>query len=573
MNIYEDIRKSLISIATLLGVNEQDVIDKISVEPPKDELFGDVATNIAMIFAKILKKPPVDIAKIVKVELLKNQFIKEVEIAGPGFINLKLDELVWHQCCKYILESDSEYGSSNIGSFKKINIEYVSANPTGPMHIGHARGAVFGDSLANLLDFVGYDVTREYYINDAGKQVINLAKSVYIRYLNLLNIPNDGFTEDLYPGEYLKGVAEKIHSDYGDKFVNKSEPEWLSLFKNISIKYMMDLIKKDLSSINVHHDLFTSEEEIHNKGYINSIIKILDKKNLLYNGVLNAPKGKLKEDWESRPQLLFKSTKFDDDVDRPLQKSDKSWTYFAADAAYHYDKYMRDYASIINVWGADHGGYVKRVEGVIKAVSEKKINFEVKLCQLVNLSNDGKPVKMSKREGNFITMREVIDSVGADVLRFIMLTRKNDASLDFDMTKVKEESRENPVYYVQYAYARINSLFLKAKNLKIKNKDINFSLLKTSEEINLMKLMAKWPRFVEAAANAQEPHRITIFLNDLSSSFHASWSKGNEDVKLRYIVEDDLNITNARLGLAKAVQKIIGIGLKILGVKPMEKLN
>ncbi len=573
MNIYDDIRKNLISIANFLGVIDQDVIDRISVEPPKDESFGDISTNIAMLFAKILEKPSVDIAKIVKVELLKNKFIKEVEIAGPGFINLKLDESVWFQCCKYILESNIDYGSSNIGSLKKINIEYVSANPTGPMHIGHARGAVFGDSLANLLDFVGYDVTREYYINDAGEQVINLAKSVYIRYLNLLNISNDGFAENLYPGEYLIKVAEKIHIDHGDKFVDKPEIEWLPYFKNVSVKTMMNLIKKDLSSINVHHDIFTSEEEIHKKGYIKKIINILEKKNLLYKGVLAAPKGKLKDDWESRPQLLFKSTEFEDDVDRPLQKSDKSWTYFAADAAYHYDKFMRDYFSIINIWGADHGGYIKRVEGVIKAISDNNVNFEVKLCQLVNLSSSGKPVKMSKRSGNFITMREVIDSVGPDVLRFIMLTRKNDASLDFDMVQVKEESKENPVYYVQYAYARINSLFLKAKNLKIENKKIDFSLLNSNEEINLMKLMAKWPRFVEAAAKAQEPHRITIFLNDLASAFHASWSKGNEDSKMRYIIESDLNVTNSRLALAKAVQMLIGIGLKILGVKPLEKLN
>jgi arginyl-tRNA synthetase len=510
MNIFEDIRKIIIDVAISMGIEDKNILNKITSEPPKDETHGDIATNIALLSSKILNKNPKKIAADIIILIKKNEYIYEAKIAGPGFINLYLDKAIFYKCCRKVLCYKNKYGKSNYGNLEKVNIEYVSANPTGPMHIGHARGAVYGDSLANLLEYVGYNITREYYINDSGQQIVNLAKSVYIRYLEILNNKKEIFKDDLYPGEYLIPVAQNIINNYGDQFLNCDEIEWLDTFKKISISSMMDLIKDDLSSINIHHDVFTSEEFIKSNGFIEKVVKILNENNMIYEGVLEPPKGLKKEDWKSRAQLLFKSTAFGDDVDRPLKKSDNSWTYFAADAAYHYEKFLRNYSSIINIWGADHGGYIKRIEGIIKSLPSSTINFDVKLCQLVNLKSDGKPVKMSKRAGNFVTMKSVVDSVGADVLRFIMLTRKNDAPLDFDILKVKEQSKDNPVYYVQYANIRINSLYKKATNLGIdlnKNIDnINFDFLNNTFEFNLIKIISKWPLHVEAGAKANEPH-------------------------------------------------------------------
>jgi arginyl-tRNA synthetase len=577
MNIFEEIRKIIINVAISIGVEDINLLSKITAEPPKDESYGDISTNIALLSSKFLKKNPKEIAIDVVVLIKKNKFINEAKIAGPGFINLYLDKAIFYQCCKNVLTHKYEYGKSNYGKSEKVNIEYVSANPTGPMHIGHARGAVFGDSLANLLEYVGYDITREYYINDSGQQIINLAKSVYLRYLELLNNKKIVFTDDMYPGEYLIPVAQDIINKFGEKFIEAEENEWLETFKKISINSMMNLIREDLLSINVSHDVFTSENFLKSNGYIEKVVNILDKNNMIYEGVLDPPKGLKKIDWESRPQLLFKSTSYGDDLDRPLKKADNSWTYFAADAAYHYEKYLRKFSSMINVWGADHGGYVKRIEGIIKSFSQSNVKFDVKLCQLVNLSNDGKPVKMSKRAGNFITMKSVVNSVGADVLRFIMLTRKNDAPLDFDMLKVKEQSKDNPVYYVQYANIRINSLYKKATNLGIdlnNNTDnIDFNLLSKPSELSLIKIISKWPRQVEAAAISNEPHRITFYLNDLASAFHYSWSLGNTTPDLRYIIEDDLKLTQARLSLAKIVKIILFSGLSIIGVKSVEALS
>ena len=577
MNIFEDIREVIVNVAISIGVEDINLLSKITAEPPKDESYGDISTNIALLSSKFLKKNPKEIAIDVVVLIKKNKFINEAKIAGPGFINLYLDKAIFYQCCKNVLTHKYEYGKSNYGKSEKVNIEYVSANPTGPMHIGHARGAVFGDSLANLLEYVGYDITREYYINDSGQQIINLAKSVYLRYLELLNNKKIVFTDDMYPGEYLIPVAQDIINKFGEKFIEAEENEWLETFKKISINSMMNLIREDLLSINVSHDVFTSENFLKSNGYIEKVVNILDKNNMIYEGVLDPPKGLKKIDWESRPQLLFKSTSYGDDLDRPLKKADNSWTYFAADAAYHYEKYLRKFSSMINVWGADHGGYVKRIEGIIKSFSQSNVKFDVKLCQLVNLSNDGKPVKMSKRAGNFITMKSVVNSVGADVLRFIMLTRKNDAPLDFDMLKVKEQSKDNPVYYVQYANIRINSLYKKATNLGIdlnNNTDnIDFNLLSKPSELSLIKIISKWPRQVEAAAISNEPHRITFYLNDLASAFHYSWSLGNTTPDLRYIIEDDLKLTQARLSLAKIVKIILFSGLSIIGVKSVEALS
>ncbi len=577
MNIFEDIRKIIIDVAISMGIEDKNILNKITSEPPKDETHGDIATNIALLSSKILNKNPKEIAADIIILIKKNEYIYEAKIAGPGFINLYLDKAIFYECCRKVLCYKNKYGKSNYGNLEKVNIEYVSANPTGPMHIGHARGAVFGDSLANLLEYVGYNITREYYINDSGQQIVNLAKSVYLRYLEILNNKKEIFKDDLYPGEYLIPVAQNIINNYGDKFLNCDEIVWLDTFKKISISSMMDLIKDDLSSINIHHDVFTSEEFLKSNGFIEKVVKILNENNMIYEGVLEPPKGLKKEDWKSRPQLLFKSTAFGDDVDRPLKKSDNSWTYFAADAAYHYEKFLRNYSSIINIWGADHGGYIKRIEGIIKSFSSSTINFDVKLCQLVNLKSDGKPVKMSKRAGNFVTMKSVVDSVGADVLRFIMLTRKNDAPLDFDILKVQEQSKDNPVYYVQYANIRINSLYKKAINLGIDlNEDIDnidFELLDNTFELNLIKIVSKWPRQVEAAAKANEPHRITFYLNDLASAFHYSWSLGNTNSELRYIVEDNIKLTTARLSLAKIVKIILFSGLSIIGVKPAEDLS
>ena len=574
MNIFEDIREIIINVAISIGIKDTNILNKITAEPPKDDSNGDIATNIALLSSKFLKKNPKEIAIDIVAIIIKNKFINEAKIAGPGFINLSLDKAIFYKCCQNVLIHKYQYGKSNYGKLEKVNIEYVSANPTGPMHIGHARGAVFGDSLANLLEYVGYDITREYYINDSGQQIINLARSVYFRYLELLNKDKILFTDDMYPGEYLIPVAQIIINKYGDRFIGAEDSEWIEIFKKISIDCMMNLIKKDLLSINISHDVFTSENSLKLNGYIDKVVNILDKNNMIYEGVLEAPKGLKKEDWESRPQLLFKSTLHGDDTDRPLKKSDNSWTYFAADAAYHYEKYLRKFTSIINIWGADHGGYVKRIEGIIKSISESSIKFNVKLCQLVNLSDNGKPVKMSKRAGNFITMKSVVNSVGADVLRFIMLTRKNDAPLDFDMLKVKEQSKDNPVYYVQYANIRINSLYKKAINIGIDLnsdlKNINFSLLKEPSELSLIKIISKWPRQVELAAIANEPHRITFYLNDLASAFHYSWSLGNTKSELRYFVEGDINLTLARLSLAKVVKIILFSGLSIIGVKSVE---
>ena len=577
MNIFEDIREIIINVAISIGIKDTNILNKITAEPPKDDSHGDIATNIALLSSKFFKKNPQEIAIDIVAIIVKNKFINEAKIAGPGFINLSLDKAIFYKCCQNVLIHKYEYGKSNYGKLEKVNIEYVSANPTGPMHIGHARGAVFGDSLANLLEYVGYDITREYYINDSGQQIINLAKSVYFRYLELLNKDKILFTDDMYPGEYLIPVAQIIINKHGEKFIGAEENEWIEIFKKISIDCMMNLIKEDLLSINISHDVFTSENSIKSNGYIDKVVNILDNNNMIYEGVLEAPKGLKKEDWESRPQLLFKSTLHGDDLDRPLKKSDNSWTYFAADAAYHYEKYLRKFTSIINIWGADHGGYVKRIEGIIKSISESSIKFNVKLCQLVNLSDNGKPVKMSKRAGNFITMKSVVNSVAADVLRFIMLTRKNDAPLDFDMLKVKEQSKDNPVYYVQYANIRINSLYKKAINIGIDLnsdlEDINFSLLKEPSELNLIKIISKWPRQVELAAIANEPHRITFYLNDLASAFHYSWSLGNTKSELRYFVEGDINLTLARLSLAKVVKIILFSGLSIIGVKSVEDLS
>ena len=577
MNIYNDVHSIIISIANELGIKDKAIIEKITSEPPKDRKYGDISTNLALIGSKALKEKSLDLAKKITEELLNHKFISKVEIAGPGFVNLYLDDSIWHKCCIQALKDSNNYGKSKLGFNKKINIEFVSANPTGPIHIGHTRGAVFGDSLANVLKFSGYDVTKEYYVNDAGEQVANLARSVYKRYLEILEGLKFEYGADLYPGEYLIPVAKKIINKYGKKFVGKDELDWIDLFKKISTDHLIDNIKSDLAKLGIKHDNFIYEQSLLNSGLIEKIVSILRKKNLIYEGELDPPKGKLKDTWKSRKQLLFKSTQFGDDVDRPLTKSDGSWTYFATDCAYHYEKYKRKFFTIINVWGADHGGYIKRIKGIIDVLSSNKVDFQVKLCQLVNVTEDGAKVKMSKREGNFISLASVIKSVGPDVIRFIMLTRKNDASLDFDIEKVTEQSNENPVYYVQYAHARIRSLHKKAMMEGFKEinyiKEADFSLLTDSCEINMMRLVATWPRIVELAAKSYEPHRITFFLSEIASEFHHLWSLGNSKPELRYIIPGNKKLTVARLSLAESVRIVISSGLLLIGVKPLEMLK
>lgn len=551
----------------------------ITCEPPRDASHGDVATNAAMVLCKQAKMKPRDLAEKLAPKIEEIDHVVSVDVAGPGFINVKLANDFWHARLKDVLKAGTNWGDSDMGAGETINVEYVSANPTGPMHVGHGRGAVVGDALALLLSKAGYNVTKEYYINDAGAQVDVLARSAYLRYLEAhgqeIEIP-----EGLYPGDYLVGVGEKLKETYGDKWLNADEADYLEEIKTFSINAMMDLIRDDLAALGVTHDVFSSEKELVDNGGVDAAIKYLEDRGLIYTGVLEPPKGKKPEDWEPRPQLLFKASDFGDDVDRPLKKSDGSGTYFASDIAYHFDKFKRGSDQLIDVMGADHGGYVKRMKAAVKAMSDGKAELDIKLAQMVNLLENGEPVKMSKRAGTFITLREVIDKVGKDVVRFIMLTRKNDAQLEFDFTKVTEQSKDNPVFYVQYAHARCHSVFRKAEE-EFPGLDLSETNLMTADlshlsdeaELAVMRLMAEWPRLVEAAAKEHEPHRITYFLYDLASEFHSLWNKGTGDVSLRFLHADNPDLTKARLALLKAVSLVVASGLLVLGVEPVKELR
>lgn len=552
---------------------------RMTCEPPRDSSHGDVATNAAMVLCKQAKMKPRDLAGILAPKLEAIDHVVGVEIAGPGFINLRLSQDFWYARLNDVLKAGTDWGNSDMGVGQTINVEYVSANPTGPMHVGHGRGAVVGDALARLLAKAGYDVTKEYYINDAGAQVDVLARSAYLRYREAfgekIEIP-----EGLYPGDYLIPVGEKLKEKFSDKWLDAEESEWLAEIRDFSINAMMDYIRDDLAALGVVHDVFSSERELVEKGGVETAIKFLEERDLVYTGVLAPPKGKTLDDWEARPQLLFKSSEYGDDVDRPLKKSDGSNTYFASDIAYHFDKFQRGSDQLIDVMGADHGGYVKRMKAAVKAMSEGKAELDIKLAQMVNLVENGEPVKMSKRSGTFIKLRDVIDQVGKDVVRFTMLTRKNDAQLEFDFAKVTEQSKDNPVFYVQYAHARCHSVFRKCDEdfPSLDRSDAalgaaDFSLLCDSSEISLMRHMAEWPRVVEAAAESHEPHRITYFLYDMASEFHALWNKGTGDVSLRFLHADDAALTTARLALLKAVSLVIASGLLVLGVEPREELR
>ncbi len=549
----------------------------VAVEPPRDAAHGDMATNAAMVLAKPAKSNPRDIAGNLVGILAGDARIISAEVAGPGFINLRLAPELWQGLVRTALESGPDFGRSTMGQGKRVNVEYVSANPTGPLHVGHTRGAVFGDALASLLGFVGYDVTREYYINDGGAQVDVLARSVYLRYLEAHG-QEVAFEDGTYPGDYLIPVGAALKDKVGDAYVGQPEDVWLVAVREFATEAMMDLIRADLKALGVEMDVFYSEKSLYGTGQIEAALKSLEDKGLIYDGVLEPPKGKKPEDWEPREQTLFKSTEHGDDVDRPVKKSDGAWTYFAPDIAYHYDKVSRGFDALIDVFGADHGGYVKRMKAAVSALSDGRVPLDIKLTQLVKLWKNGQPFKMSKRAGNFVTLRDVVDQVGPDVTRFVMLTRKNDAPLDFDFDKVLEQSKDNPVFYVQYAHARVCSVLRKAAEAGIKADDAaligaDLSKLDHEAEINVARKLAEWPRLVEIAGRTNEPHRVAFYLYELASELHALWNRGNDDPALRFIQEGDVATSQAKIALARAVAVVISAGLGILGVTPAQEMR
>ena len=580
MNLFTHVREILIDILHDLstqGILPADTdFSQITVEPPKDSRHGDMATNAAMVLSKSVETKPRELAKIISESLSQNEIVLSVDIAGPGFINISLSEACWHSLLSCVLLNGINFGRSNIGYSKKVNVEFVSANPTGPLHVGHTRGAVFGDALASLLSYSGYEVTREYYINDGGAQVDVLARSVFLRYQEAFG-KEVVFEDGTYPGDYLIPIALKLKDKFGDAYLQKSEDKWLPEFRDYAVQAMMDLIKSDLDLLGIEMDTYFSEKSLYDSGQIEAALDRLKNNGLIYKGILEPPKGKKTEDWEPREQTLFKSTQHGDDVDRPVLKSDGTWTYFAPDIAYHFDKITRGFDLLIDIFGADHGGYVKRMKAAVSALSNGEVPLDIKLCQLVKLYQNGEPFKMSKRAGNFVMLRDLVEQVGPDVTRFVMLTRKNDAALDFDFQKVLEQSRENPVFYVQYAHARIKSVIRKAEELDIDISDrdlseTNLTGLTHSSELSLIKKIAEWPRLVEVAARLYEPHRIAFYLFDLSSQLHAHWSKGSDNPDLRFLHNDNLVKTQSKIALARAVSIVISSGLAILGVKPAEKM-
>ncbi|KGB57353.1 arginine--tRNA ligase [Sphingopyxis sp. SE2] len=543
----------------------------ISVEPPRDPAHGDVATNAAMVLAKPAGMNPRALADLLVAELGKLDEVTEASVAGPGFINLRLADDSWRDELALIFSEGRDYGRSAMGQGRRVNVEYVSANPTGPMHVGHCRGAVVGDALAALLEYAGHEVIREYYVNDAGAQVDVLARSVHMRYREALGEDVGAIPEGLYPGDYLKPVAGKLAAEYGDRFVDAPESAWLGLFRAEAVSAMMDMIRADLAKLGIHHDLFSSEAELQAEGKPAAAEKWLRDHDLVYDGLLEAPKGETPEDWEPVELPLFRSTRFGDDQDRPIKKSDGSWTYFGADLAYHYEK-SRNADELIDIWGADHAGTVKRIKAAVAALTDGKTRFDVKLVQMVRLLKNGEPFKMSKRAGNFVTLADVVDEVGKDAVRFTMLTRKADAQMDFDFAKVVEASRDNPVWYLQYANARISRLRKKAAEAGIDLPAPAPARL-GAHELGLIKLLAQFPRTVEAAASAREPHRIAFYLADVAAAFHAWYNLGNDDPSARIVVDNDPELTATRLYLADGIGQVIRNGLFLMGVEALEEMN
>jgi arginyl-tRNA synthetase len=545
----------------------------VTVEPPRDPAHGDLATNAAMVLAKPAGTNPRALAEVIKPKLEALPPVTSVEIAGPGFINLRLTSDAWRDELRTILSEGEEYGLSTIGSNERVNVEYVSANPTGPLHMGHCRGAVVGDSLARLLEAAGFRVTKEYYVNDAGGQVDTLAKSAHLRYREALGETTGEIPQGMYPGEYLVPVGEILAAEYGDQYVGKPEAEWLPVFRDAAIKAMLDLIRHDLGLLNIHHDKFASEAELQKSGAVVEAMEVLRSKGLVYEGTLERPKSLDPHDeWEPVELTLFRSSQFGDDQDRPMKKSDGSWTYFGADAAYHWQK-AQSADHLVNIWGADHAGTVKRVQSAVKALTDGRVDLDVKLVQMVRLFRGGEPVKMSKRAGDFVTLAEVVNEVGRDVVRFMMLTRRADAPLDFDFMKVVEASKDNPVFYVQYAHARISSLKRKAAEADVDlGVEADLSQL-DEEELALVKRAAQYPRVLEGAALAHEPHRIAFYLYDLAAEFHALWNRGNDDPSRRFLLENNPQLSRARLELAMGIAQIIRCGLDLMGVAATEEMR
>lgn len=576
MNIFETYRQHVLDAVEQIVPGYK--TDAITLEPPRDASHGDLSTNAAMVLAGQAKQKPRDIAEKLAEKLRATSSVEKVEVAGPGFINITLSPSAWQAVLPAILRDGNSYGNSNQGRGQKINVEYVSANPTGPMHVGHARGAVYGDAIAGLLLKAGYDVTKEYYINDAGVQINVLAESALLRYREALGEAIGEIPQGLYPGEYLKGAGEALKEAFGNSLLNKPQDEQIALARQITIDCMMALIKHDLADLGIHHDVFTSEAKLHADKKIEKAIARLNELGHLYRGVLEPPKGeKPPEDWEAREQLLFRATEFGDDADRTVQKSNGDYAYFAGDLALTMDKISRGYDELIYMLGADHGGYVKRLEAITNALSEGHVKADVKLCQLVHLFKNGEPVRMSKRAGNFVTVRDVLDEVGKDILRFVMLMRKTNADMEFDLDKVKEQSKDNPVFYVQYAHARAKSVLRLAREqapdaLK-QSESPDWSLLTHPAEMALVKLLAGYPRLIEQAASAHEPHRILYFLQEVAGAFHGLWNVGSKEAEIRIIQPEQPALTAARLGLARAMTVVLASGLNVCGVEPVEELR
>lgn len=593
MNIFNVFKTHILAaLDALVGegvLPEGTDFGNVTAEPPRDPSHGDIATNAAMVLSKAARSKPRDLADKIADKLRALDVVEAVEVAGPGFINIRVPAPLWAEVLRGALAAGPAFGESTMGQGEKVNVEYVSANPTGPMHVGHGRGACFGDALANLLTKAGYTVTKEYYVNDAGAQVDELAKALRARYMLVAGqIDQTQFDYMLaskaiqYGGDYLVPTAEKLFARDGKKWLTAPGEEWMPVFREFAIIEMLDLIKEDLAALGVRHDTFTSEKQLVEGGQVTAAKEYLEERGLLYVGVLEPPKGKLPEDWEERPQTLFKASEYGDDVDRPLMKSDGSWTYFASDIAYHYDKYRRGFNQMIDVFGADHGGYVKRMQAAVKAMSGGEADLDVKLVQLVKLLDNGEPVKMSKRAGTFVTLREVVDhpGIGKDVFRFIMLTRKNDAPLDFDYAKVTEQSKDNPVFYVQYAHARAHSVkrhfetaFPDADLSPEALAKADLSLLTDEDEVGLIKLIAGWPRLIESAAEAHEPHRLAYTMYDVAAAFHALWNKGRDHAELRFLEAEKPALSMARLALVWGVATVIASGLQVFGVEPREEMR
>ena len=587
MNIFADFEQRIrAAVEAAVGVEglsaASDMLDRINAEPPRDRAHGDIATNAAMVLAKPLGMKPRELALRIAVRLEADPDVESVQVAGPGFINLRLVDDFWAARLSDILHAGTSYGHAEMGRRQKVNVEYVSANPTGPMHVGHCRGAVVGDAIAGLLAASGHEVTREYYINDAGSQVDTLARSAYLRYREALGQDIGEIPSGLYPGDYLKPAGEALKAEFGDGLLSLSEAEWLAVVRERAVAAMLAMIRADLDLLGVHHDVFFSERSL-KSGAVDRVaeaIAALAEKRLIYRGTLPPPKGQLSPDWEDREQTLFRATEFGDDVDRPLMKSDGSYTYFASDIAYHYDKYLRGFRAMVDVLGADHGGYEKRMKAAVTAMSGGEATLEVQLCQLVKLFRGGEPVQMSKRSGEFVTLREVVEEVGRGSVRFMMLFRKADAPIDFDLKTVREQSKDNPVFYVQYAHARTASVRRQAGQ-EVPDIDLgaealadaDLMLLADEGERALVRAMADWPRVIAAAARDREPHRVAFYLHDLASTFHAHWNRGKELPQLRFIRPEDIALSRARLALVTAVGMVLRSGLQVLGVDAPEEMH